>query len=133
MKRDTARKRGSANGHWTDEWLPAKAITVGRLEDTAQPEYVAWIDLMGAKSWMAGSIRRAAEIIGIIHLAGLRAASDHSVKTYPVIDGVYLVGQNKNEFREATHAVMRMLALTFISRKSADRFLVRGGIAYGRV
>lgn len=88
---------------------------------------------MGAKAWMAGSIRRAAEIVGLIHVAGLRAAEESAIKAYPVIDGVYLVGDNKSEFKKATKSVMRNLAITFLARKSEDRFLVRAGIAYGRI
>lgn len=83
---------------------------------------------------MAGSIRRAAEMIGLIHIAGLRAVRNRDVKAYPVIDGVYLVAKEKGEFKAATSSAMRALAATFLARKKADRrFLVRGGIAYGRV
>jgi hypothetical protein len=115
-------------------WTTDNAITMQTLQTEAQPEYVAWIDLMGARGWMAGSIRRAAEIIALIHVAGFRAAQKHGVKSYPVIDGVYLVGTEKSEFRQATSLVMRTLAETFLAQKKPDRrFLVRGGIAYGRV
>ncbi len=108
-------------------------IVANKIEKSGQPEYVAWVDLMGAKTWMAGSIRKAAEIIGLIHVAGLKAESDFLVDAYPVVDGIYLIGSHKDEFRNATKLVMRMLAATFLARKPEDRFLVRGGIAYGRV
>lgn len=115
-------------------WTLDNAITMKTLSADAQPEYVAWIDLMGARGWMAGSIRRAAEMIALIHVAGCSAARKHGVKSYPVIDGVYLVGTEKSEFREATKFVMRTLAETFLAQNKPDRrFLVRGGIAYGRV
>ncbi len=116
------------------EWSTEDAITVETLSTKAQAEYVAWIDLMGAPSWMAGSIRRAAEIIGLIHIAGIRAANKYEIGVYPVIDGVYLVGKEKEKFRSATNLVMRTLAVTFLAQEKSDRrFLVRGGIAYGRI
>ncbi len=115
-------------------WTTDNALTMGSLQVEARPEYVAWIDLMGARGWMAGSIRRAAEMIALIHVAGCRAARKHGVRSYPVIDGVYLVGTEKSEFRQATSFVMQTLAETFLSQNKPDRrFLARGGIAYGRV
>jgi hypothetical protein len=124
---------GAQKGGWPEAWATQAPITIKRIEAAARPEYVAWIDLMGAKNWMAGSIRRAAEIISLIHIAGLRATRNYSVRSYPVIDGVYLIGENKSAFRDATGFVMRLLAKTFLSRKPTERFLVRGGIGYGRV
>lgn len=128
-------KKASNGGKSTQikEWSIENAITVETLSTNAQPEYVAWIDLMGAPSWMAGSIRRAAEIIGVIHIAGIRAARKHGIKAYPVIDGIYLVGKEKQQFRSATNLVMRTLAATFLAQEPDHRFLVRGGIAYGRI
>jgi hypothetical protein len=127
--KEPTKKQVSANS-----WTTDNALTMETLHVEAQPEYVAWIDLMGARGWMAGSIRRAAEMIASIHIAGCRAAGKHDVKSYPVIDGVYLVGAEKSEFRQATSLVMRTLAETFLAQQKPDRrFLVRGGIAYGRV
>lgn len=115
-------------------WSTKRAILVKSLEAAAVPEYVAWIDLMGARGWMAGSIRRAAETIALIHIAGHQAARKGKVKVYPVIDGIYLIGKEKRQFRAAAGLVMRTLAETFLSQSKHDRhFLVRGGIAYGRV
>ena len=115
-------------------WGTASAIRVETLSVVAQPEYVAWIDLMGARRWMAGSIRRAAEMISLIHVAGRIASKKHEVACYPVIDGVYIVGSDKKNFQRAASLAMRTLAETFLAQDHADRrFLVRGGIAYGRV
>jgi hypothetical protein len=118
---------------WTARWTKENAISVGTFSAKAKAEYVAWIDLMGARGWMAGSIEKAAEMIAIIHVAGMRAVYDHNVKAYPVIDGVYLVGEHKADFLAATRATMRDLALTFLHRTPENRFLVRGGIAYGSI
>lgn len=118
---------------WEAVWQDTKTIPVNRLVDEARPEYVASVDLMGAKGWMAGSIRRAAQIVGVIHLAALKAAIPTGARVYPIIDGVYIVSPSKSAFRKTTHQTMRLLARSFDERGRADRFLVRGGIAYGRV
>lgn len=115
-------------------WGTTNAIKVNTLSIAAQPEYVAWIDLMGARGWMSGSIRRAAEMISLIHVAGRIASKKYAVECYPVIDGVYLVGSEKKSFQRAAALAMRLLVETFLAQDHADRrFLVRGGIAYGRV
>lgn len=133
-KPSTRKPKGSPKDETIDAWSTERAINVESLSNEAKPEYVAWIDLMGARGWMAGSIRRAAEMIALIHIAGHRAAKKNKVKVYPVIDGVYIIGEEKRRFRAATGLVMRTLAETFLSRDKQDRrFLVRGGIAYGRV
>jgi hypothetical protein len=134
MSQTAKRRKSTAKVAPLENWPTDNAITVKTLSVEAQPEYVAWIDLMGARTWMAGSIRRAAEMVALIHIAGCGAARKYEVKSYPVIDGVYLVGTEKNGFRAATSLAMRTLAETFIAQKKPDRrFLVRGGIAYGRV
>jgi hypothetical protein len=134
MKKPVKRPTDHGKPIQIKDWSLEDAITVDTLSSKAQPEYVAWIDLMGGPSWMAGSIRRAAEIIGLIHIAGIRAARKHNIKAYPVIDGIYIIGKDKEEFRAATNLIMRTLAITFLAQKKSDRrFLVRGGIAYGRV
>ena len=131
----SARKPKASSKEGIAKAWPTEGITdIGALSVIAKPEYVAWIDLMGARGWMAGSIRRAAEMIALIHVAGHRAAKKYNVKVYPVIDGIYLIGEEKRQFRSATSLVMRILAATFLARDKQDRrFLVRGGIAYGRV
>lgn len=119
---------------WSRIWSETDVVEVQELSSKAAPEYVGWIDLMGAKGWMAGAIRRAAELVGVIHIAGKLAASETEGTTvYPVIDGVYITSRDKRAFQQATHRTMRMLARTFEARTESDRFLVRGGIAYGRV
>lgn len=133
MKKTTSRVVEKGETDWQAAW-PNTSVLVGKhLQAEAKAEYVGWIDLMGAKSWMAGSIRHAAELIGLIHLAGLSSANEQGAKAYPVIDGVYITSPEKTAFRKATRQTMRILAQTFESRPDNDRFLVRGGIAYGRV
>lgn len=97
--------------------------------------YVAWVDLMGAKSIMGRSLWKAANFIGKIHVAALRAAGTESgVQVFPVIDGCYLMAERRANLERALEQMMLALAATFIHELSDDlRFLVRGGIAAGRI
>lgn len=134
MSKQVRKRKSPAAKDWATAWPGTKVVTVSRLRVEAVAEYVGWIDLMGAKGWMAGSIRHAAELVGLIHIAGkTAAAATEGAHAYPVIDGVYITSPDKAAFRKATHQTMRSLARTFESRDQIDRFLVRGGVAYGRV
>ncbi|MCC7291469.1 MAG: hypothetical protein IT449_05340 [Phycisphaerales bacterium] len=134
MSKARSKRNAPAPTDWDTVWPGCDIVTVKELKDEAVAEYVGWIDLMGAKGWMAGSIRHAAELVGLIHIAGKSAAkATTGAHAYPVIDGVYITSPDKAAFRKATHQTMRTLARTFESRKQIDRFLVRGGVAYGRV
>ena len=96
-KRSTKTKRRAP----IEEWSTDLAITVNTLASVAQPEYVAWIDLMGAQGWMAGSIRRAAEMIALIHIAGLTAARKYKVRVYPVMIAM--------EVKKSPNTILRLL------------------------
>ncbi|GMV26427.1 MAG: hypothetical protein AMXMBFR58_24580 [Phycisphaerae bacterium] len=134
MRSSRSSTKPSRNDRWTHQWGHSEITGIHTLHVDATAEYVGWIDLMGAKAWMAGSIRHAAELIGLIHLAGMRAVQkSRNALAYPVIDGIYITSRDKAAFRLATHGAMRTLARTFESREPKDRFLVRGGIAYGRI
>lgn len=131
MKTDA--RPSSKLSDWEKVWPKTSLLVVNELQDEAVPEYVGWIDLMGAKGWMAGSIRHAAELVGLIHIAAHAAVKSTNARVYPVIDGVYITSPDKAEFKAATHQTLRTLARTFEARKKIDRFLVRGGVAYGRL
>jgi len=95
--------------------------------------YVAWLDLMGAKNTMGRSLNRAANYIGKIHAAALAEASN-DVEIYPVIDGCYMITESKDALESALTETMTRLASVFVHEDSqVQRFLVRGGIAAGRI
>lgn len=96
--------------------------------------YVAWLDLMGARNAMGRALSRAANYVGKIHVAAIDAAKKHELDVYPVIDGCYFIASKKRNLEAALATAMARLAAVFIHEEDpAMRFLVRGGIAAGRV
>ena len=99
-----------------------------------EPRFVCWLDLVGASNAMKLSLPRAANFIGKIHVAGLRAASGTPVKAYPVIDGFYAIAANKVAISDFLRKSIAPLAVAFATEKDHyKRFLIRCGLAFGPV
>jgi hypothetical protein len=99
-------------------------------------DYVAWLDLMGAGNMMSISIHKAANAIARIQLAVHLAQQDHrlNLRTVPINDGVFFVSEKKSEIVNVLRSSIIYLVGNFIARRNhPDRFLARGGIAYGPV
>ena len=95
--------------------------------------YVAWIDLMGAKATMGRALSAAAGHIARIHVAALTSA-DADIRVYPVIDGCYAITSRRAALESFLTNTMTRLASAFVNESKCDRkFLVRGGIAAGRI
>ncbi len=103
--------------------------------DGTKNQNVAWVDLMGAKSAMGRSLFQTANFIGKIHTAAFTAAHDREgARVYPVIDGCYITAGQQEIFESVLRTTMLSLANAFVSEeKMSQRFLVRGGIAAGRI
>ncbi|MCR9217283.1 MAG: hypothetical protein NXI14_08795 [bacterium] len=99
-----------------------------------EPRYVVWIDMMGAKAAMERSLPQAANFFAKIHDAVLRGAPRAGVEIVPITDGVFMLAQSQLALSNAVRLVMLRLCTAFLhERKVEHRFLVRGGIAAGRV
>lgn len=110
---------------------PFNADGVGRA---IANRYVAWLDLMGAKHIMGKSLSNAANYVGKIHTCAIEAAVAPKVEVFPVIDGCYMLAEKREDLEDALREVMPRLAATFIhEEKMSRKFLVRGGIAAGRI
>jgi hypothetical protein len=112
-------------GPWFNADTIGKAIT---------NRYVAWLDLMGSKNIMGRSLSNAANYVGKIHICVLEAAQSQAVEVYPVIDGCYVLAEKRDMLESTLKAAMVRLAGVFVHEpKPSRRFLVRGGIAAGRI
>lgn len=97
--------------------------------------FVAWVDLMGAKASMGRSLYQTANFIGKIHTAAFDSIRE-GVRAYPVIDGCYITAtiSERERFEGVLRAIMLRLANAFVTEpKYSQRFLVRSGIAAGRI
>lgn len=98
-----------------------------------KPNYVAWVDMMGARNAMAQSLASSANHIGRIHAAILLAKTD-DVRVYPVMDGAYITAEKKKAITGVlTNIFMRCAEYFAATEEPEHRFLMRGGLAYGPV
>lgn len=96
--------------------------------------YVGWIDLMGAGHVMSTSVQKSANFMARLHIAVERARQgcNFSGRLLPINDGIFIVANKKREIMSMMGRVMISLAANFIAvPRPHDRFLLRGGLAFG--
>lgn len=103
--------------------------------EQAENFYVAWIDLMGAGHLMIVSLAKPANALVRLHMVVDQAvAAATSVSTLPINDGVFVISPNKAVIQQVVRSIMIDLAAIFIATPDPqNKFLLRGGIAYGPV
>lgn len=88
---------------------------------------------MGIQTHMERSIPSAANFVYKTHIAVLKAKTNN-IRVYPVMDGFYASCGDMNEFQTFIGKVLSELLNLFISEAYPHlRFIVRGGIAFGRI
>ncbi|MCG6114346.1 MAG: hypothetical protein MEQ84_04040 [Mesorhizobium sp.] len=97
--------------------------------------YVAWVDLMGAGHLMSVSLEKPANALVRLHMAVDQAVHKaETVDTLPINDGVFVLSPDKAVIQQVVRSIMIDLAAIFISTPDPqNKFLLRGGIAYGPV
>ncbi len=101
-----------------------------------EPQYVCWLDVMGARSIMLRSLNIATNFVMKLHIACLEARREEqlAVDLFPIVDGVYICSGNKQPLLSLLKGTLTKLAIGFVLEKnSVHRFLVRGAVAYGLV
>jgi hypothetical protein len=104
--------------------------------EAAPNVYVGWLDLMGAGHVMSISVQKTANFLARLHIAVERARSaiNFSGRLLPINDGIFIVSNSKKEIISLLGRAMIMLAANFVAvPRRHDRFLLRGGVAYGPV
>ena len=98
--------------------------------------YVGWLDVMGAGSLMQTSMQKTANCLVRLHMSVELARQDTGFggRIVTINDGVFVITDSKAELMSLFQTIMIHLAARFIETiREQDRFLVRGGIAYGPV
>lgn len=98
--------------------------------------YVGWLDIMGSGHLMTTSLHKTANFLARLHMAvdRSRADIDFSGRILAVNDGVFIVANKKKEIMSVMGSSLILLSANFIAvPRPHDRFLVRGGIAFGPV
>ena len=96
---------------------------------------VAWIDVMGIRAIMSRSIQITANFVFKLHSAALEVLpATNTLTLYPVMDGIFVVSEQKTEILGFLGALLGKIAHTFIGTKEIQhRFLVKAALAYGPV
>ncbi|WP_152423293.1 hypothetical protein [Haloterrigena salina] len=113
-------------------------------DDLEDPDnsYVAWVDLMGTRSWLLRSITHAANHIYKLHTAVASATYRLEIQddlyVYTAMDGFYLVAEDKETIVRALEETFATMARTAIDRIfGTDKIfylpIIRGSIAYGPI
>jgi hypothetical protein len=103
--------------------------------ELAENVYVGWLDLMGAGHIMATSVQKSANFLARLHVAVEISKREirFDGKIVP-INGLFVVSPNKRALISLLGRAMILLAANFIAvPRPHDRFLLRGGIAFGPV
>ena len=98
-------------------------------------EYVLWCDGMGTSRELNRSMVRAAGFVLKLHRAfAVALIRVPSIRCYPVMDGLYLTTGSSEDLRLAIRVAFVQFARDFISgRGTQNKFMMRGGLAYGPV
>jgi hypothetical protein len=102
---------------------------------SAEPEYAAWVDVMGIGPVMGRSLDIAANFIFKLHIAAVKAMTS-DLKLYPVMDGFYVTSSRQQNMLEFLGSVFDQCAEEFIvtpREQFQHRFIVRGALAYGPI
>ncbi|SAY49426.1 hypothetical protein KRIGEM_02392 [Komagataeibacter rhaeticus] len=102
----------------------------------ASDYYVGWIDLMGSGHVMSTSVQKSANFLARLHIAveRARAGCNFSGRLLPINDGIFIISESKCQIISMLGRVMILLSANFIAiPRPHDRFLLRGGIAYGPI
>ena len=100
-----------------------------------QPEYVAWIDVMGIGPVMGRSLDIAANFIFKLHVSAVKASAS-GLKLYPVMDGFYATASRQQDMVAFLGTLFDQCAEEFIAtprEQFQHRFIIRGALAYGPV
>ena len=109
------------------------------VKDSAIPkaknEYVCWMDIMGTKGKMENSVNTCAIFILKFHAAVLETIQlGCNIKTYPVMDGVYITSTSKSDLEKALFHIFTSLGDLFITEKNFHhKFIVKASVAFGPV
>lgn len=96
-------------------------------------EYVLWVDIMGTKNNMSGSVRTSSIFICKLHVA-IMEAKNKNLHVYPMMDGAYVTAKEENDMSKFIKKLFNSLSDTLIEEENDfHRFLIKGSLAYGPV
>lgn len=100
-----------------------------------EDRYVLFVDIMGMKTTMFRSFNRSTIFMGKFHSCLSKLAKDSSeIVVFPVMDGAYVVAKEYDQIVEFIRNMYVRIARIFIlTKNNSERFLIRGGLAYGPV
>lgn len=120
-------ERKNVNKEW-DVFFGAKALKMD------VPQYVLFVDIMGIRTTMFRSFSKSAIFIGKLHSVIVALKSRYVMKVFPVMDGAYILCEDLNILKKVISELYMKLGWIFVNTQNdEDRFIIRGGLAYGTV
>ena len=118
--------------------------SIARFETRNIPHehsYVAWIDIMGASSFMRKSLADASDRIGKFHAAILNAygsfiesnKKSSDVSVHVLTDGAFVVSHSAQRLQAVLRDIMTSLVETFLVSSTGQKFMTRCAVAAGDI
>ncbi len=98
-------------------------------------QYVAWIDIMGTKSFYEKTNKSPMLYILKLHACAEAATkSKNGLRYYPAADGLFLTHNERTPLLEVVKEIFQEIALDVINtRKIEYRYMIRAGIVHGEI
>jgi hypothetical protein len=98
-------------------------------------QYVAWIDIMGTKSFYKKTSKSP-----MLYILKLHACAEAAIRTkngltyYPVADGLFLTHNERAPLLTAVKEIFQGIALDVINTHKVEyRYMIRAGLAFGEI
>ncbi|MFC3477371.1 type I restriction-modification system subunit M N-terminal domain-containing protein [Halobacterium litoreum] len=100
-------------------------------------QYIAWLDIMGTANAMRRSVKTGAVKVLKMHNAVLDVQNDYDVDIFPMMDGMYIVSDEKFELIGFLQDIFRGYAEYLVGESEQDHFevyytsIIRAAVAFG--
>lgn len=118
---------------------PISRFEVGNIPH--EHAYVAWLDIMGASSFMRRSLEDASDMIGKFHATILNAygsfieanKKSSDVSVHVLTDGAFVVSHSAQRLQAVLRDSMISIVKTFLYSSTSRRFMTRCAVAAGDI
>ena len=109
----------------------AISFNADMMKDSVQ-KYVLWLDIMGIKEKMSRSLAQSSNFIAKFHAAIQRYSNGLGV-VFPAMDGAYIIFDTSVDAKKFIGCFFQLISKTFMNDEHKHQFIVRAGLAHGRV
>ncbi len=107
------------------------SFNADKMKDST-PKFVLWLDIMGIKAKMSRSLAQSSNFIAKFHAAVQRCSHGLGI-VLPAMDGAYIIFDTSGDTKRFIGIFFRLITKTFMNDEHKHQFIVRAGLAHGRV